>query len=76
MGVNEKKLIIENYRSEIEEIFISKKTYIGGIGGTSSLIGIGFNLLPKGQSTGHDQHVVNIRNDKCKERMQTRIITI
>jgi len=58
---------MKNYRSETEEIFVLKKTYIGGIGGTSSLIGIGFNLLPK--DNGRDttsmlltSETINVKN--------------
>ena len=49
---------------ETKGIFILKRIYIGGIGGTSSLIGIGFNLLPKaGLDFEHVQLLLIILNN-------------
>ena len=50
--------------------FVKKRTYVGEVGGTSSLIGIGFNLLPK--DNGRDMtsmlltsETINVKNG-CK----------
>ena len=50
--------------------FVEKRTYVGEVGGTSSLIGIGFNLLPK--DNGRDMtsmlltsETINVKNG-CK----------